>query len=203
MLTIITNSISGLTPGQTNYFAFYASNATDTAWAFASFVSTPQTAVIKPYRATASSTFDAIRVIEKTIDSSGLTAVGDVSTWTHDNGEYTYWMATVASNAVLTYSLPGVADVDGVYLWQNLAFNRALNTFDISFSTDNGVSFANTVSGLSLVVTNITQTCSFPRKSGVTHIRLSNLTSSDTYVNLGEIRFRRAGPPAGTVIIVR
>ena len=169
-----------------------------------------QAVVITPTSATATSSIDAARTLTKTIDSSGLTSAGDISTWTHVSSDTggVYWLGAIADAQVLTYTLSGPTDIGAIHYWQynrsNTSWNtRGINTADISFSTDGGSNYS-TPFQVSFALGNSggiesTQTAEFVVQSGVTDIRLTNLANfgDPTWFGVSEVRFDTEGlaPP--------
>ncbi len=178
-----------------------------------------QAAVITPLLISGSSTsttttIGSPRTIDAALDGSGLTAVGDVSTWTHaaagNSGHYLSAQYVPAANVVnetITLDFGAAYDIDNIYLW---AYNRAENnrgiqTFDIAFDTGSG--FGSAVSASSLGITNFTQgvgsgtsstqTRTFTStQTGVERIRLTNITNfGGDRIGISEIRFGGTAVP--------
>lgn len=175
-----------------------------------------QAAIITPVSATSSTTIGGSRTIGYTIDGSDLSAggaSGDILSETHDplTDSAGYWLsAKDAGDApiteVLTFDLGGTFNVDAVHLWNYDRGGdnptRAIKTFDISFSTNNGVSYDTTVTGATLgdflgadnprVNGEIAvQTKTFAVQSDVTNIKIDNIVIQGTndYIGFAEIRF--------------
>ena len=174
--------------------------------------------VITPTGATSTTTIGSgDRVIDHTIDGSGLVDVSDPSSVLDDFHPYVgtsaYWLS--ASTAVadgteeLTFDLGGIYDVDTVYYWlYTRDADRPLRTFDISYSTDGGGSFSSPVSAASLNMADwsigpgnrsdaYVESRTFDTLSGVTNIRFSNLQNhgDPSYFALAEIRFGNSTIP--------
>ena len=218
--TVVSNHVSGLTAGQTNYFAFYATNAASNVWAFSSFQATPQDPVIQPATASNPSFLndDAGYGAIHLVNGNGLVpGSGDVLTNLHqvaDNNKDKYWLSKPGIPGTNTFTLAGSADVDGIYVWQYNRLGgvpRQIVSFSLAFSTD-GSTYPTTISGLTLDtnaggVLVLPQTVPFDPQYGVTHIRMLDMVNGvDAYYGLCEVRFKRAepaGPPAGTVIFIK
>jgi len=211
--TAITYALTGLDAGQTYHYAFYGSNATDTAWSFGSFTTRTRAEAIQPVSATNPSYLDT-RTAQKLVDGSGIFNYSEAEILTLSNDVATamnthYWLSAVGNPGTNTFVLHEAADVDGIFIWpyNSTSTTRQLLTFSLSFSTDGGASYSSTVSGGPLSVvpgTNLVphQTVLFARQSGVTHIRMLDMVNGgDSCTGLGEIRLKRAQPPpAGTLI---
>lgn len=167
-----------------------------------------QGAIITPTSATATSSVSGTRTLTETINGNGLSGGGDpILDQTHASGDagFNYWLGTTGVTQVLDFTLAGATDVAAVHFWQyhrtetaNGWINRGLASFDISFSTD-GVNYGNTVSisgltggaGVGFTAPVPVQTEAFALQSGVTHIRIDNLTNfgDPTWYGAGEFRF--------------
>jgi hypothetical protein len=89
--------------------------------------------------------------------------------------------------------------VAGVHLWNygpsNSAGNRCLQSFTLSFSTDNGSTYGNPVNLTGFTQYNSVasvpaETKTFDPVPGVTHIRMDNVVNhGDIYYAFSEIRF--------------
>ncbi len=216
--TAITYPLTGLDAGQTYHYAFYGSNATDTAWSFGSFTTRTRAEAIQPVSATNPSHLDT-RTAQKLVDGSGIFNYSEAEILTLLNNVATpsdrdYWLSAPGDPGTNTFVLHEPADVDGIFIWpyNSVHTARQLLTFSLSFSTDGGASYSSTVSGGPLAVVSGTalvphQTVLFARQSGVTHIRMLDMVNGgDSYTGLGEVRFKRAGPPpppSGTVLVIR
>jgi hypothetical protein len=175
-----------------------------------------QAAIITPSAATSTSTIGGSRTIVEVINGSDLSAggaSGDILSETHDplSDKAGYWLsANGAGNApiteILTFDLGGTFNVDAVHLWNYDRGGdnptRAIKTFDISFSTNNGVSYDTTVTGATLgdfVGANnprvngeiAVQTKTFAVQSDVTNIKIDNIViqGPNAYIGFAEIRF--------------
>jgi hypothetical protein len=101
----------------------------------------------------------------------------------------------------LVYTLPEPSEVDRIHLWPYIRSerNRGLKTCDISFSTDNGSTWPTTISAATLGDfqigpsggTALPETKTFAAQTGVTDIRLTNLTTfgSTSFIGISELRF--------------
>jgi hypothetical protein len=164
--------------------------------------------LITPIGATSTTEIGATRNIGETIDNSGLSGTGASVTETHsvnsdNNGPY--WLSASGDNAaeVLTFDLGATYDVDTIHQWvytRGGETDRGLQTFDMSFSTNGGISYGATVSAASLGMANFSeptanplpaQTRTFTEQTGVTHIRFSNITNfgDGNFIGLSEIKF--------------
>ncbi|MCH7228855.1 DUF6288 domain-containing protein, partial [Haloferula sp. A504] len=178
-------------------------------------------AIITPVAATSTTTIGAPRTLTATIDGSGLSGggvSGDILSETVGYvGADDHWLS--ASNAiddaanfrstteVLTYTLAEASSVDSIHLWPYIRSQneRGLRTFDLSFSFDGGSTYPVTIDAVTLGDFLIgptggsdgVQTRNFAEQTGVTHIRLTNLTTfgSTSYIGIAEIRF--GGPLGG------
>ncbi len=130
-----------------------------------------------------------------------------------------YWLSSDggAGTAILTFDLGGTFDVDAIYLWNYNRDggnnNRAIQTFDIAFSTDGGGSFGLPVAASSLGIADFTQSTATSGSGaeayvpvqmrnftsaqiGVTDIRISNITNfGNSFAGLPEIRFSAVPEP--------
>ncbi len=170
--------------------------------------------IIEPSGATATSTIDTTRTIDKTIDSSGLSgggASGDILTETHlrtlngDGTQNHYWIsAKDPVDLELVFDLDGLYAIDSIHQWMHDndggANNRGLKTFDISFSNDGGATYfsaieAATLGDFTMAPTTVgkepaqTKAITGPA-SGANTIKLSNISNfGNDYYGLLEIRF--------------
>jgi hypothetical protein len=171
--------------------------------------------VITPTGATTTGgSIDATRVIGKTIDSSGLSGVGDILTQTHSVGvSGDLWLSANnnGSGVEFVFDLGGTHTVDSVHLWNisytSGAVNRGLQTVDVTFSTDGGFNFNTLVEdseyddfgGFAMSSTTgpgVAETKTFTAVAGVTHIKFTDSTNHGaTYTGIGEIRFGAAAVP--------
>jgi len=169
---------------------------------------TAKAAVITPTGASSTTTVGGSRTIAYTIDGSDLSLgglSGDIPNETHavNSDSAGYWLSgsgAPSGTEVLTFAIP-TSDVNSIYHWRysrSGATGRALKTFDISFSTDDGASFPTTITAAALgtfalpsVAALPAETKTFALQTGVTHIRLSNLQNwgDGSYFGLSEIRF--------------
>lgn len=188
--------------------------------------------IVTPTGATSSSTIGSGgRVIGNTIDGLGLSGVGDILTQTHalnttnsaGSAPWTghYWLSASgavnqndgtnwwSSTEVLTFTLPALSPVEAInalHLWNydRVSDNptRALRQFDVSFSTDGGATFGNTITltdflgpnspGYARVDGRIpVQSRFFDEQLGVTHIRIDNIfiQGANAFMGFSEIRF--------------
>jgi hypothetical protein len=173
--------------------------------------------IITPTTATVAVGGSTNTVITSTIDSSGLSGggiSGDILSETHDFGGGQWISGNGTSpNVEVVFDLDGTFTVDSVHLWNfhwsNGVTHWGTQTLDISFSTDGGSNYSNTVQDLAFTraVTAVpipVQTQTFAAVSGVTHIKVSDLVYFDAgpYVGFAEIRFGGAATPttSGTLI---
>ncbi|MBT7065368.1 MAG: hypothetical protein HN919_03620 [Verrucomicrobia bacterium] len=181
------------------------------------------TTVITPSNAT-STQATANYIADNIISGSGLSgggSSGNVLTETHGSYGGGNWWQSASANAsdrLITFELPSASDVNRVHYWRGWYsdarfLDQTVTAFDISFSSD-GVNFVATnridgfepgdgVSGPTSV-----QTMEFPLQTGVTHIKLTDITPmvGGKAPAMAEIRFGYvAAPvlPAGTVIMIR
>jgi hypothetical protein len=165
--------------------------------------------VITPAGVTATSSLDANRNIGYTISGAGLSGgSAPILEQTHNNNvNGTYWLGAISAGQVLTFDLGGANDVKFIHIWQywrdNTSWaNRAIQSFDIAYSTDGGSNYTEPVagpSGLTLgAAASPAQTLDLGSvQSGVTHVRLTNIQSfgATDFLGLAEIRF--GGPGVG------
>ena len=166
--------------------------------------------IVTPTAATSTTTIGSPRTIDKTIDGTGLSGggtSGDILSETHSpNNSNTgpYWLSASGApsrDEVLDFTIVK-SDIDAIHHWvytRNGETDRGLKTFDISFSTDDGVTFPTKISAATLgdfsgpppVADLLPQTKTFALQSGVTDIRLSNLVNfgDPSYIGLSEVRF--------------
>ena len=171
--------------------------------------------LITPDGATSSTTVGGTRTIAEAINNSDLSGTGISVTETHliNSDSAGYWLS--ASTAVgsgtetISFDLGGTYDVDTIHQWvytRSGATKRGLQTFDIAFSTNNGVSYSTAVTAASLSMGAFTepavtalpaQTRTFTEQTGVTNIQFSNLQNfGDTsYFGLSEIKFEGTAVP--------
>jgi hypothetical protein len=164
--------------------------------------------LITPTGASSTTEIGATRNIGETIDNTGLSGTGISVTETHSvnsGNSGSYWLSASGGNAaeVLTFDLGAAYNVDTIHQWlytRTGEEDRGIQTFDIAFSTDNGVSYTAAVSAASLGMSNFTeatieplpaQTRTFTEQTGVTHIRFSNITNfgDPNFIGLSEIKF--------------
>ena len=156
------------------------------------------------------------RTIDRVIDDSGLyDSAANIEDWYHDlstgnTGLYYIGDRNVPGkeNVVFTFGFNSPVDVDQIHFWtyDRLGDNwgREIKDFDISFSTDGGATFDNTIgltdwldrAGARITVDDASkighQSQSFTMQTGVTDIRFSNIVlHNDThqYVGLSEVKF--------------
>ena len=149
------------------------------------------------------------------IDGSGLSGVGDILDQTHataTGGNWAYFSGGPDfTGDTATYALPAASTVNQVHVWPfwlATNINWQIVSLDIEFSTDGGVTFPTTISGVTLDDIQATgpagaievQTRDFATQTGVTHIRFSNIgNNGGANAGLMEVRFgfqRGAGDAA-------
>ena len=173
-------------------------------------------AVIAPVSALSATGNLSSRPIEEAINGNGLSSggtSGDVLSETHlvnSGNSGLYWIGTV-SGAALTFTLASAETLDAVHIWtysRTGETDRGMQSFDISFSTNGGVSFGTPIgiSGVSIgdYPNPITvQTFGFTAQTGVTDIRIDNIINygDPNYVGLSEIRFESSVPEPSTAIL--
>ena len=139
------------------------------------------------------------------INGAGLSGVGDILTQTHDSTHLLGWYHTLDPANELVFEFAETADLTSLYAWQYeqsggaCCHGRGVNTFDVSFSTDNGASYGAPISlslDSSLVVPDAetAQTRTFDLQTGVTNAKFTNMTDFPTLdspgvVALNEVRF--------------
>ncbi len=138
------------------------------------------------------------------INGNGLSGYGPVLSQMHNGTTFDanhFWLSANFANT-LTFTLPGPSTVSGVHIWQYdqgaCCTGRGVSSFNVSFSTDGGVTFPTTISGITLNqaigADESVQTRTFATQTGVTHVRFSNMTDfpagpSPGYLGLAEVRF--------------
>ncbi|MCH7227033.1 hypothetical protein [Haloferula sp. A504] len=202
----LSHTINGLDATTSYTYRFYVTGATGYSWSEARSFPTGATldGVITPIEAVAANFIDLGRRAEKLIDGSGLSGAGDILTQTHSepgNTTNDYFLGSATDNEIV-FTLPATATVGEAHIWQyDRAGNtsRGIHTFDISFSTDGGVTYPTT---LALTLEEGTgaptpvQTRGFTQQSGVTHIRFDNIVNygDASWIGLSEVRFGVGGP---------
>ena len=154
------------------------------------------------------------RDIDKAIDGSGLSGVGDILTQTHsiNSSGSDYFLGAIGTT--LTFDLVVASTVDAVELWTYARTGedlRGMQSFDISFSTD-GINYSPTIAisgvamGLGTDPSTGVQTLDFASQTSVTNIRIDNITTFDTggnidYIGISEIRFSAVPEPSTTALL--
>ena len=179
-------------------------------------------AVISPVSATSTTQINAGRGITDAIDgtllSSGGTSGNILTETVSAAGSDGHWLSAISAvdddanfrstTEVLTFDLGGTFDVGGVHIWPYIRPERArgLESFDLSFSSD-GTNFSGTINVSGWTIGNSSgtmpvQTQTFGIVSGVTHLRMTNLTtfSSTNYIGLSEIRFDTVPEPSSMLL---
>ena len=204
--------------------------------------------IVEPTSATSTTTIGGSRTITSAINGSDLFNASDntpfVGTLTDSNitsvnagagttffGSDGYWLSSSSgmggsnpsTTEVLTFNFDGAYDLTGIYLWNynrdGANNNRAIRTFSIEFSTDNGGSWTPVATAASLGIGDFNQLPgtagsgaeayvpvqleSFSStQSGVTNIRFSGLTTygSTSYVGLAEVRFQAIPEPSALLL---
>ena len=183
--------------------------------------------VITPVGATSTTTIGGSRTIDAAIDGSSLSGGGTsgdiLSELVANAGSSGHWLSAItaidddpnfrSTTEVLTFDLGSAFDVDAFHLWPYVRPERArgLSSFDLSFSTDGGSSYPTTItlSGWTIGPSSTStgepvETQTFALQSGVTHIRMTNLTTfgSTSYIGVAELRFGNTIPePSGTLLL--
>lgn len=185
-------------------------------------------AIITPTAATTNSTVGGNRGIENVIDGSDLSSnglSGNILSETHDQNLDSgpgYWLSAngggnVGNSTTLTFNLGGTFSVDGVHIWTYHRGgdnpSRAIESFDISFSTDGGSNYGSTINlsdwlssqeaGYATVEGEIpVQSKSFATVEDVTHIKIDNIVNhGNAYIGLSEIRFNAVPEPGSLALI--
>lgn len=182
--------------------------------------------IVTPIGVTATTSGLSNRGIEKTIDGSGLSGIGDILTQTHVNagisGDDGYYLSNLlaggsdpAAAEIIEFDLGGAATVAAIHVWQydrsNTDWNgRGISTFDLAFSTDGGATFSTVLSGFSLTeepangVAEPVQSLTFASQSGVTDIRIQNINIFDATqdrIGLSEVRFDTVPEPGSLALL--
>lgn len=200
----LSHTITGLDAKTRYTYRFFTTGATGFSWSVARSFPTGVSldGVITPIQAVAANSIDSGRRANKLIDGSGLAGSGDILSQTHANaGNSTndYFLGSATNNEIV-FTLPAAATVAEAHIWQYDRFNeRGFKTFDISFSTDGGVTYPTTIAVTLARGTGAptpVRTLALPRQSGVTHIRFDKITNygDPTWIGLSEVRFGSGGP---------
>ena len=175
------------------------------------FTAPANAAVIQPTTATVVLGGSTNTNITSTINGSGLSGVGDILTQTHDFGGGQWISGNGTSpNVEVVFDLGGTFTVDSVHLWNfnwaNGVTGWGTQRLDLSFSTDGGSTYGNTVQNLAFT-RNVhpnpipAQTQTFAAVSGVTHIKVSDLVYfAGPYVGFAEIRFGAIPEPSTALL---
>ncbi len=150
------------------------------------------------------------------INGSGLSGVGDILTQTHQSTHTLGWLIESLDPAnELIFSWPAdPADLSGVYIWQyeqaGCCTGRGVNTVDVSFSFDSGVTFGDSISlSFDSAVVNpgdeIAQARTFPEQTAVTDVKFTNMTdfadgANPGWQGLNEVRFEGTAVPLPPIV---
>ncbi len=187
--------------------------------------------IITPSSASSTTSLSS-RSMTEAVNGSDLTATApDVLNWTHDltDGTSRYWLsaqnAATGGTEQITLTFASPVTVAQIYVW-NYKRNstswddRALGSFDMQFSTDNGSTYPTTITGFQLAdtrtgtITSIsTQSLGFATQTGVTHIKLTNLQNlhqvygtgdpdaDSNHIGVAEIRFSAIPEPSSALLV--
>lgn len=185
-----------------------------------SAIATNAAVIITPAGAISSLPSLSNRPIGEAINGNGLSSGGasaDILTETHsansgNSGLYFVADGTGASplsSLTMTFNLSAPSLVDTVHIWtysRGGETDRAISSFDISFSTDGGSNYGTAIAltGWAQVpVDDIpVQSMSFASQSAVTHIRINNVVNhgDPSYTGLSEIRFGAVPEPSAALL---
>ncbi len=188
---------------------------------FAMTAATAQAGIITPTVASATSSINTTRDMDGTIDGAGLSGggtSGDILSETHASTGGTgptYWLGTTSVTQVLDFTLAAATDVEAVHIWnyergsEDNWDKRALASFDIAFSTNNGATYSTPISitgiqgNTALTAPIPVQTFTFAKQTGVTDIQLTNLVNhgDSSWYGLAEIRFDTVPEPASLALL--
>jgi hypothetical protein len=189
--------------------------------------------IITPSSATSTTQIGTTRSMTEAINGSLLTATDpNVLNWTHGltgAGNSGYWLsasgAATSGTEVITLGFASPVTVDKIYVWNYHRENptwddRALGSFIMSLSTDNGATYPTTIMNFQLsdirntsLTAVPTEAFSFATQTGVTHIKLTNLKNlhqvygtgapdaDSNYIGVGEIRFGYTAIPEPTTAL--
>ncbi len=189
---------------------------------FAKWNAQTGTGIITPVSATSTTTIGAPRTLDAAIDGTLLSGGGTSGDILNETVAYAgsagHWLSASTSindaanfrstTEVLTFALAAPSNVNAFHLWPYIRAERlrGLKTCDISFSTDGGGTYPVTIPAATLGEFTIgptggtapVQTLTFTEQTGVTHIRLTNLTTfgSTNYIGISELRFGGSSMPA-------
>ena len=155
---------------------------------------------------------------DRMIDSSGLTAAGDVSTWTHaisgagnyfnsgattDSNEKVWLTSSYTTPLDIIFTVPTDSTVGAIHTWPAAGTtewntNNNMESADLSFSFDGGSTFTTTITvgdfARDFTSSKTTQTIEFAQQTGVDAIKLTNIyrfggSIGSPGMNIAEIRF--------------
>jgi hypothetical protein len=188
--------------------------------------------IITPSGATSTTALSG-RTMTEAINGSLLTSTDpDVLNWTHSlmTGTSGYWLsasgAATSGTEVITLGFASPITVNKIYVWNYHRENptwddRALGSFIMSLSTDNGATYPTSIMDFQLsdirntsLTAVPTEAFSFATQTGVTHIKLTNLKNlhqvygtgapdaDSNYIGVGEIRFDSAAIPEPSTAVL-
>ena len=145
--------------------------------------------------------------------TQGLSGSGPILAQEHVTSHQFGWLINnndPANELIFSWPADERADLTAVHIWQytqGCCTNRGVETFDISFSTDGGVTFSVAApisppldQATGGAVNEVAQTRTFPAQTGVTHVKFGNMDSfapdaQGSWQGLAEVRFEGVVTP--------
>lgn len=176
--------------------------------------------IITPTSVEATTWFNGTTTPGNVTNGSGLTAAGDVSTWTHaaHGSAVGMWhagagagisgAAPVVSDQALTFDLGKNYDLTMAHIWQmnqNTVFGRGIDDFNIQVSYDNNASTWTTLSSETLAIATGAPAPTQSKTLAAERVRMvrfdiqsTHSAATNEYVGLSEVRFEGAVTVAPT-----